>query len=79
MSKRIRTRSRNNGTLVTSTVGKPEGRLPNFDVTITTPPTNFKKATEMKIDFGNGVVVNLTGRQFRTLEKICRQHANAVG
>lgn len=78
MSKRIRTFESNNGTTVTTTVGRPEGNLPNFDVTVTSPPTNFKKATEMQINLGDGVTINLNGRQFRTLEKICRQHANAV-
>jgi len=78
MSKRIRTFESNNGTLVTTTFGRPEGTLPNFDVKITSPPTNFKKATEMQINLGNGVTINLNGRQFRTLEKICRQHSDAV-
>jgi len=77
MSKKIRTSKQQNGTIVTKTTGKPEGNLPSFDVFVESPPSCYKKATTMKIRVA-GVSLELTGRQFRTLAKVTRQHENAV-
>jgi membrane peptidoglycan carboxypeptidase len=77
MSKRINTFETTDGTIVTTTSGNPEGTLPNFDVRVSSPPANYKKATEMKINLGEGLTLSLNGRQFRTLAKVCRQHSNA--
>lgn len=77
MSKRINTFQTNNGTIVTATKGNPEGSLPNFDAFIASPPASRKQATEMKIKL-EGVSINLTGRQFRTLARLCKAHEDAV-
>lgn len=77
MSKRITTFETGNGTIVTTTKGTPEGNLPNFDAAIMSPPASRKQATNMQINLG-GVTVNLTGRQFRTLARLCKAHEEAV-
>ena len=77
MSKRISTSTNNNGTVITKTKGSVEGTLPNFDAFIVSPPTNFKKATEMQINL-DGVTIHLTGRNFRTLSRLCRTHEDAI-
>ena len=77
MSKRIATFETDNGTIVTTTKGAPEGSLPNFDAAIMSPPASRKQATNMEINL-EGVTVKLTGRQFRTLARLCRAHEDAV-
>lgn len=78
MSKRINQRINQNGTINTFTNGRTEGNLPNFDVFVETPPRNFKKSTEMLVSIGNGLTLNLDGRQARTLNEVLSRHFDQV-
>jgi hypothetical protein len=78
MSRKIKQNKRSNGTVRTFTTGKVEGKLPNFDVEVTSPPRRFKESTEMSITIGDKFSFVLDGRQARTLNEVLSRHFDQV-
>lgn len=76
MCKRIK-QNLNNKMAKTFTTGQPQGNLPNFDVSLTTPSNGQHRPTELRLDFVQGGKrrrLTFDGRQARTLHEVLNRH-----
>jgi hypothetical protein len=69
------------GKITTFTTGNPQGSLPNFDVTISSPAHGQHRSTDMTIEFEQGGRrrrLSFNGRNARTLYEVLSRHFEEV-